>query len=73
MTPAYSAHLSTLFTELVPEARPGAAAEAGFTHVESWWPPAEDPLDWAELVRGAGRPGSQADAERDGAQPQGHW
>ena len=54
MTPVYSAHLSTLFTELVPEARPGAATEAGFTHVESWWPPAEDPLEWAALVRGAG-------------------
>lgn len=51
---AWSAHLSTLFTELEPLARPAAAAEAGFGLVETWWPPAEDPMDWARAVRAAG-------------------
>jgi len=51
---AWSAHLSTLFTELPPLERPAAAAAAGFSLVESWWPPAEDPAAWAQAVRGAG-------------------
>jgi hydroxypyruvate isomerase len=34
----WSAHLSTLFRELPYLERPQAAAEAGFTAVETWWP-----------------------------------
>jgi hydroxypyruvate isomerase len=34
----WSAHLSALFRELPYLARPQAAAEAGFTAVETWWP-----------------------------------
>ncbi|MEU0511145.1 TIM barrel protein [Amycolatopsis sp. NPDC006125] len=34
----YDVNTSILFTELVPERRPAAAAEAGFAGVESWWP-----------------------------------
>lgn len=49
-----SAHLSMLFTELPEVGRPGAAADAGFTHVESWWPPAPDIDAWVEAVDAAG-------------------
>jgi hydroxypyruvate isomerase len=48
----WSAHLSALFRELPYLERPRAAAEAGFTCVETWWP--EDDLGeaWAdETVR----------------------
>lgn len=50
----WSAHLSMLFPELAPLARPAAAAAAGFGCVESWWPPGGDPDAWAEAVRLAG-------------------
>lgn len=54
MTPPLSAHVSMLFTELPPIDRPRAAADAGFSHVESWWPPAPDTDAWAAAVIGAG-------------------
>lgn len=38
MTPRYEANLSMLFTELPLLERPAAAAAAGFTAVEFWWP-----------------------------------
>ena len=41
MSPRYEANLSMLFTEHPPLRRPAAAAAAGFTGVESWWPFAE--------------------------------
>lgn len=50
----WSAHLSTLFTELDPLQRPAAARAAGFTAVETWWPPAPDPVDWVAAVQAAG-------------------
>ena len=50
----FSAHLSMLFTELPPQERPSAAADAGFALVESWWPPAEDVEAWVRAVRDAG-------------------
>lgn len=50
----YSAHLSMLFTELPPLARPAAARAAGFTLVESWWPPGDDSGAWADAVTAAG-------------------
>lgn len=50
----WSAHLSTLFTEHPVLRRPAAAAAAGFTAVETWWPPAGDPDAWVEAVRAAG-------------------
>ncbi len=49
-----SAHLSMLFTELPEVDRPRAAADAGFTHVESWWPPAPDIDAWVDAVADAG-------------------
>ncbi|MFN8109467.1 MAG: TIM barrel protein [Thermoleophilia bacterium] len=49
-----SAHLSTLFTEAPPLERPALAAAAGFTLVETWWPPAPDPMGWAAAVQRAG-------------------
>jgi hydroxypyruvate isomerase len=49
-----SAHLSMLFTELPPLERPAAAARAGFSLVESWWPPAADLTAWTSAVRDAG-------------------
>jgi len=49
-----SAHVSTLFTELPALDRPAAAAAEGFTLVETWWPPADDPMAWARAVRAAG-------------------
>jgi hydroxypyruvate isomerase len=49
-----SAHLSMLFTELPPTARPAAAAASGFTLVESWWPPADDLDEWVAAVHAAG-------------------
>lgn len=51
---AFSAHLSMLFTELPPLARPAAAKAAGFGLVESWWPPADDRDAWAHAVDAAG-------------------
>ncbi|WP_229358713.1 TIM barrel protein [Streptomyces sp. UNOB3_S3] len=39
----FDANLSILFTELPLTARPAAAAAAGFTEVELWWPWPEDP------------------------------
>lgn len=50
----FSAHLSTLFTELPPPARPAAARAAGFSLVESWWPVADDADAWAQAVQDAG-------------------
>lgn len=51
---AWSAHLSTLFAEVAPLDRPAAAAAAGFTAVETWWPPAAPAQEWAAAVRDAG-------------------
>jgi hydroxypyruvate isomerase len=45
--------LSAHLTELAPLARPAAAADAGFAMVESWWPPADDPVAWADRVTAA--------------------
>ena len=42
-----------LFTEHPPLERPRAARDAGFGLVESWWPPAPEPADWAAAVRSA--------------------
>lgn len=50
----FSAHLSMLFRELPYLERPRAAAEAGFTAVETWWPGDEDAVPWAEEVRRLG-------------------
>ena len=50
----WSAHLSMLFTEHPPLERPAAAAAAGFTLVESWWPPADDLDAWVDAVHAAG-------------------
>ncbi|GAB3576682.1 TIM barrel protein [Amycolatopsis endophytica] len=41
----FDVNISILFTELEPERRPAAAASAGFTGVESWWPFAGVPGD----------------------------
>lgn len=49
-----SAHLSMLFTELPEIDRPRAAADAGFTHIESWWPPAPDIDRWVDAVTDTG-------------------
>jgi hydroxypyruvate isomerase len=46
----WSAHLSMLFTELPYLERPGAAASAGFDHVETWWPPEGLAEQWAAEV-----------------------
>lgn len=43
----FSAHLSMLFRELPYLERPAAAAEAGFTVVETWWPGQEAVDAWA--------------------------
>ncbi len=43
-----------LFTEMDELDRPAAAAAAGFTHVESWWPPAADLDAWVGAVATAG-------------------
>jgi hydroxypyruvate isomerase len=46
VSPRYEANLSMLFTELPLLQRPAAAAAAGFTAVEFWWPfPAAVPAD----------------------------
>jgi len=50
----WSAHVSMLFTDLPAVDRPGAARDAGFELVESWWPPADDPGAWARAVAAAG-------------------
>jgi hydroxypyruvate isomerase len=48
----WSAHLSMLFRELPYLDRPQAAAEAGFTAVETWWPDSGLGPSWAdETVR----------------------
>ncbi len=46
----WSAHLSMLFRELPYLERPAAAARAGFTTVETWWPPDGLELAWADEV-----------------------
>ena len=45
----WSAHLSLLFGELPYLDRPQAAADAGFTAVETWWP-GDEAAAWAEAV-----------------------
>lgn len=50
----WSAHLSMLFCELPAPERPAAAAAAGFRAVESWWPPTDDPLGWADAAAALG-------------------
>jgi hydroxypyruvate isomerase len=50
----WSAHLSTLFTEHAPLERPAAASAAGFTAVETWWPPAARADEWVAAVNAAG-------------------
>jgi hydroxypyruvate isomerase len=42
MSPRFSAHLDTLYTELVPADRYEAAARDGFRCVELWSPPSQD-------------------------------
>lgn len=59
----WSAHLSTLFTELPPLERPAAAAAEGFALCETWWPPAPDPMDWARAVRDAGMRAAAVNAD----------
>jgi hydroxypyruvate isomerase len=49
----WSAHLSTLFQEWPALERPAAAAAAGFTHAESWWP-GEHVAEWAGAVSASG-------------------
>lgn len=55
-----AANLSLLFGELPVSSRPAAAAAAGFTAVESWWPfdsatPGDDEVDrWTAAVSDAG-------------------
>lgn len=51
--PIWSAHLSTLFQEHDLAQRPQAAAAAGFTHVESWWP-GPGAREWSRAVSDAG-------------------
>ena len=46
----WSAHLSTLFQELSYLERPEAAARAGFSSVETWWPPDGLAEQWADEV-----------------------
>jgi hydroxypyruvate isomerase len=46
----FSAHLSLLFGELPYLERPGAAAAAGFTVVETWWPGRELLDAWTDEV-----------------------
>lgn len=46
----FSAHLSLLFRELPYLERPRAAAEAGFSAVETWWPGDEQAVPWAQEV-----------------------
>jgi hydroxypyruvate isomerase len=48
---SFSAHLSTLFTELPFRLRPAAARAAGFDAVEAWWP---DGAEMAEAIDAAG-------------------
>jgi hydroxypyruvate isomerase len=47
----FSAHLSTLYTELPFSRRPAAARAAGFTAVEAWWP---DGAEMAETIHDLG-------------------
>ena len=49
---SWSVHLSMLFTELPPVARPAAARAAGFSAVETWWPGPEAAA-WADAVQQA--------------------
>jgi hydroxypyruvate isomerase len=46
----WSAHLSMLFRELPYLERPRAAAEAGFTAVETWWPGDGVGLQWVDEI-----------------------
>jgi hydroxypyruvate isomerase len=46
----WSAHLSMLFQEVPYLERPRAAANAGFTLVETWWPPDGLAERWADQV-----------------------
>ena len=48
------AHVSMLFTEHPELDRPRLARDAGFTRIESWWPPAPDLDAWVEAVQEAG-------------------
>ena len=50
----WSAHLSTLFRELPYLERPQAAADAGFTAVETWWPAGGAGEAWADATRRLG-------------------
>lgn len=50
----WSAHLSTLFPDVAPAARPAAAAAAGFHWVETWWPPQPTVEAFVETVTMAG-------------------
>jgi len=50
----FSLNVSTLFAELPLLERFGAAAEADFGAVESWWPDGVDLGEYVEAVRGAG-------------------
>jgi hydroxypyruvate isomerase len=50
----WSAHLSALFRELPYLERPAAAAEAGFTAVETWWPEDGTGPAWAAETRRLG-------------------
>ena len=57
-SPTYSANVSILFTELPPLERFAAAANAGFGHVEMWWPfstPTPAPEQVAELLEAVAR------------------
>ena len=50
----WSAHLSMLFRELPYLERPRAASSAGFTLVETWWPPDGLAERWADEVARCG-------------------
>jgi hydroxypyruvate isomerase len=50
----FSAHLSALFRELPYLERPAAAAAAGFTAVETWWPEGGAGPAWADETRRLG-------------------
>ena len=54
MTTTLSAHVSMLFTEHPELDRPRVARDAGFTRIESWWPPAPDLDAWVAAVEEAG-------------------
>lgn len=60
---AWSAHLSTLFDDLPPLARPAAVRAAGLGAVETWWPPASGPGEWIPAVTAAGLTASLVNAD----------